>query len=170
MAEKKHAGGRKSVYRKENAQIAYRHCLLGATDADIAAAFEVSEQTINTWKHRYPEFLESLKKGKVEADTQIAESLFTRAKGFRTKAVKIFNTEAGTIEHEYQEYYPPDTAAAIFWLKNRRPQQFRQNPEVAVTVNNETSVDLNKPFEEWSADDLEAELKRRNALPKLPGA
>jgi hypothetical protein len=165
VANKKRPAHRPSAYRKEYAAIAHRHCLLGATDADLAAAFSVSEKTINTWKQVHPEFLQSLKRGKTEADAVIAESLFNRAKGFRQKAVKIFNTDEGTIEHEYQEYYPPETAAAIFWLKNRQPGRFRQNPEVAVTVNAETNIDLSKPVEEWGANELEAELKRRGAMP-----
>ena len=56
-------------------------------------------------------------------------------------------------------------------MKNRKPQLFRQNPEVAVTVNNETKVDLSKPPEEWGQAEIEAELKRRGAMlerPKFP--
>lgn len=161
----KHPGGRPSAYKKEYAGIAYRHCLLGATDADLAAAFNVQESTINNWKQEFPEFLESIKRGKLEADADIAESLFKRAKGFHTKAVKIFAADGKTFEHVYQEYYPPETAAAIFWLKNRQPARFRQNPEIAVTVNNDVAVDLSKPVEEWGQAELEAELKRRGAIP-----
>ena len=164
----KHPGGRPTIYRAEYAGMAFRHTLLGATDKDLAALFGTSEQTINAWKQKHPKFLESIKEGKEEADTKVAESLYKRATGMSVPAVKIFNTEEGPIEHPYREYHPPETAAAIFWLKNRKPQLFRQNPEVAVTVNNETSVDLSKPPEEWGQAEIEAELRRRGAMPVPP--
>jgi transcriptional regulator with XRE-family HTH domain len=161
---KKHPGGRPSAYKAEFAQIAYRHCLLGATDKDLAAAFGVSEQTINSWKSAYPKFLESLKKGKADADATIAESLFHRAKGYSHKAVKIMQHDGAAFDHEYTEHYPPDTAACIFWLKNRRPDQFRNNPEVSVNIHNEVKADLSKPVEEWGEAEFEAELRKRGVI------
>ena len=62
-AEKKKRG-RKSEYRIEFSDQALKLCLLGATDKELAEFFSVSEQTLNKWKKDYPEFLESLKKGK----------------------------------------------------------------------------------------------------------
>ena len=160
----KHPGGRPSAYKAEFAQIAYRHCLLGATDKDLAAAFDVSESTLNLWKQKFPKFSESLKKGKADADATVAESLFQRAKGYSHKAVKIMQHEGVAFDHEYTEHYPPDTAACIFWLKNRRPDQFRNNPEVAVNIHNEVKADLGKPVEEWGEAEFEAELKKRGVL------
>lgn len=159
----KHAGGRPSDYKAEFANIAYRHCLLGATDKDLAAAFEVSESTLNLWKIKHPKFSESLKKGKFDADATIAESLFHRAKGYSHKAVKIMQHEGIAFDHEYTEHYPPDTAACIFWLKNRRPEQFRQNPEVALTVNNDVKVDMSKP-EQIPAADLRKLAEKRGLI------
>ena len=66
-AEKKKRG-RKSEYRIEYADQALKLCLLGATDKELSEFFSVSEQTLNKWKKDYPEFLESLKKGKNIAD------------------------------------------------------------------------------------------------------
>lgn len=67
-----------------------RHlCKLGATDADLAAAFEVSIPTIDTWKAKHPDFLGSLKAGKAEADERVKRSLYARANGFHYEAVKI---------------------------------------------------------------------------------
>ena len=63
-AEKKKRG-RKSEYRIEFSDQALKLCLLGATDKELAEFFSVSEQTLNKWKKDYPEFLESLKKGKM---------------------------------------------------------------------------------------------------------
>lgn len=129
-------GGRPSKYRPEYAKQAYHLALLGATDADIARAFSVSEKTIATWKHRQPDFLQSLKRGKDEADAQVAKSLYRRALGYSHKAVKIIavargNNQGSVVEEvPYVEKYPPDTTAAIFWLKNRRPELWRDKHDV----------------------------------------
>jgi hypothetical protein len=121
--------GRPSAYRPEHAEQALKLCRLGATDADIAEFFGVSEQTINAWKGRHPEFLESLKGGKMEADAHVADRLFKRATGYEHEAVKIMQYEGAVIEVPYVEHYPPDTTAAIFWLKNRRPDLWRDRAQ-----------------------------------------
>lgn len=117
--------GRPSSYRDEYAEQALKLCLLGATDAEMADIFGVSEQTLNAWKAAHPEFLESLKAGKAQADANVASRLYQRAMGYSHEAVKIM-VVAGEIKREmYTEHYPPDTAAGIFWLKNRRKQDWR---------------------------------------------
>lgn len=123
--------GRPSLYRDEYAGWAKKLCRLGATDADLARSFEVSEDTINEWKTVHPEFSVSIKEGKELSDAEVAEKLFRRATGYKHKAVKIASDPNGR-EHvtEYEEHYPPDTAAAIFWLKNRRPDMWRDKQEV----------------------------------------
>lgn len=125
MASKK--GGRPSSYRPEYAEQTYKLALLGATDEDLANFFGVSVQTIHNWTDRHPEFVESRKKGKAHADAKVAESLYRRAIGYEHEAVKITtHAETGhTTITPYIERYPPDTTAAIFWLKNRRPDLWR---------------------------------------------
>ena len=124
-------GGRPTKYKKEYNEQVYKLCLLGATDKQIADFFDVDESTINRWKEKEPEFCKSLKAGKVDADAEIAQSLFHRAKGYSCKDTK-FATHEGQITdaQEYTKHYPPDTTAAIFWLKNRQKNQWRDNQEV----------------------------------------
>ncbi|ARW09993.1 MULTISPECIES: hypothetical protein [Acetobacter] len=117
--------GRPSKYQEGFAEQARKLCLLGATDQDLADFFEVSEQTINAWKSAHPEFLESIKKGKDLADAEVADRLFQRALGYSHKAVKIFNDQGRPLVVDYEEHYPPDTAAGIFWLKNRQKDKWR---------------------------------------------
>ena len=119
--------GRPSRYRAEFAQQAVKLCRLGATDKDLASFFEVDEATINRWKITHPEFCESLREGKAIADAEVAEKLFRRATGYEHKAVKIVADAKTGAEHqvEYIERYAPDTTACIFWLKNRRPDLWR---------------------------------------------
>lgn len=119
--------GRPTKYRKEFAEQTYKLTLLGATDAELADFFDVEEKTINSWKKAHPAFLQSITRGKAQADAEVAEKLFHRAKGYSHKAVKIF-MPAGAKEPvyaEYTEHYPPDTQAASLWLRNRQPRKWR---------------------------------------------
>jgi hypothetical protein len=130
--------GRPTLYREEYTEQALKLCRLGATDRELADFFDVSEQTINAWKDAHPEFLESLKAGKARADAEVADKLFRRATGYSHEAVKVF-LPSGTTEPIYAPYterYAPDTTACIFWLKNRRPDLWRdvQGREHAVEM------------------------------------
>lgn len=126
------AGGRPTKYKKEFAEQAKKLCsLFPATDQDAAAFFGVAESTLNLWKLEHPEFSESLKAGKDVQDNKVEASLFSRATGHEHKAVKIFYDKLeGIIEHEYIERFAPDTAAAFIWLKNRRPEKWRDKQEI----------------------------------------
>ena len=118
--------GRPTDYREEFSEQAYKLCLLKATDAQLADFFEVSEQTINTWKSKHSEFLESLKKGKQVADMEVAKSLYHRATGYSHPEDKIFNAGGEPLVVPTIKHYPPDTAAALIWLKNRAGWTDRQ--------------------------------------------
>ncbi len=121
--------GRPTRYRAEYAEQASKLCKLGLTDKEMAKFFEVSESTLNNWKQSHPAFLESLKAGKDLADAEVAAKLFHRATGYEHPEddIRAINGEiviTPTIKH-----YPPDTTAAIFWLKNRQPARWRDKPE-----------------------------------------
>lgn len=129
MRAKRKGEGRPSDFRRGFVKQAHALTLLGATDEFLAEFFGVSVATLNNWKHRHPQFLESIKRGKAVADAQVAGKLFQRANGFRVKAVKIFQKDGVSFEHEYQEFHPPDVTAQIFWLKNRQPGLWRDKQE-----------------------------------------
>jgi hypothetical protein len=120
---------RPSKYESQFAEQAAKLCKLGATDRDLADFFEVCEATINNWKADYPEFLESLKLGKDSADQRVEQSLYRRALGYSHDAVKILQAGGEVINAPYVEHYPPDTTACIFWLKNRKPADWRDKVE-----------------------------------------
>ena len=126
-------GGRPSKYKKEYAAMAERIALLGATDAELAAVFNVGETTINAWKKAHVEFSEALKKGKVFADARVAERLFNRALGYSHPEDKIFNNNGEPMVVPTTKHYPPDTTACIFWLKNRQKDQWRDKQEHELT-------------------------------------
>ena len=122
--------GRPSKYKPEYADQAYKFCLLGADDNKLAMLFEVDVATINRWKDAHAEFRESIKKGKDIADAEIAHALYHRAKGYSHKAVKIFQHQGEIITEEYIEHYPPDTGAAMAWLKNRQSRDWRDKQDI----------------------------------------
>jgi len=130
MAAKKNKGGRPTAFRKEYPEMARKMCLLGATDKELADVFEVSEQTVNTWKTQYPKFLESIKLGKEQADAAVADRLYQRALGYSHPEVHVSNYQGQITLTKLTKHYPPDSTAAIFWLKNRRTEGWRDRHDV----------------------------------------
>ena len=124
---------RPTKFEPEYVEQARKLALLGATDREIADFFEVHESTLNRWKLDFPEFCESLKRGKEAADERVERSLYHRAIGYKHDAVKIFNANGVPLEVPYIEHFPPDTTAAIFWLKNRRPADWRDKTQQELT-------------------------------------
>ena len=122
--------GRPTVYRPEYAEQSFKYCLLGATDAQLADFFEVCEKTINTWKHKHPDFLQSTKRGKVLADANVAESLCRRAMGYEHPENKIFHYQGKPVVVPTIKHYPPDTQAASLWLRNRQPELWRDKQDI----------------------------------------
>lgn len=121
------AGGRPTSYDDSYADLAYKFCLLGATDAKLAEFFGVQESTINNWKQKHPEFMESIKRGKTQADAEVASSLYHRALGYSHPETKIATADGMiTDTKEFTKHYAPDPTAAIFWLKNRQPEMWRE--------------------------------------------
>lgn len=119
--------GRKSPYKPEMAEHASRLCGLGLTDEEIAQFFGITVRTIYKWKARHPEFAAAIKTGGAPADERVERSLFKRAVGYQQDAVKIFLPKGalGPVVVPYKEQIAPDTTACIFWLKNRRPDLWR---------------------------------------------
>lgn len=111
--------GRKTDYRPAFNTQAYKLCLLGATNEKMAEFFEVAESTFYKWMVDYPKFSEAIKRGRVQADAEIANSLYQRAKGYKHKDVHISNYQGEITITPIVKHYPPDTGAAFIWLKNR---------------------------------------------------
>jgi hypothetical protein len=100
--------------------------------------------------------------GKAEADNRVERSLYERAVGYNYDAVKIF-MPAGRekpVYAEYVEHVPPDTTAAIFWLKNRDPQHWRDSQQLEHVLGKYLISDQPMTPEQWArerADVLDAE-------------
>lgn len=118
--------GRPSKYRDEFPEQARKLCLLGATDEDMARFFEVAKSTITLWVREHQNFSAAIKNGKMLADATIADSLYQRAKGYSHRSVKIMVVDKCVEQVPFTEHYPPDPTSMIFWLKNRRPDLWRE--------------------------------------------
>ena len=125
--------GRPSKYQDEYAEQARKLCLLGATDAELADFFEVEESTLNNWKNAHPEFLESIKKGKLQADADVADRLYQRAMGYEHPEVDIRVISGEIVQTPIRKVYAPDPTAAIFWLKNRQRTKWRDKVETELS-------------------------------------
>lgn len=142
--------GAKTKYTSKYSEQAYKLCLLGATDPDLADFFEVAVSTISKWKLDFPEFSEALKRGKQMADANVSESLYKRATGYTHKAVKIFNDEGTPMVVPYEEHYPPDPTSMIFWLKNRQRHKWADKHEIQQTNVNYNTELSSKEIKELS--------------------
>ena len=122
--------GRPTKYKKEYSDQAKKLCLLGAIDTDLADFFNVKEQTINNWKKDHSEFFEAIKRGKSQKDDQVEQSLFERATGYSHPDTHISNYQGKITKTEIIKHYPPEVVAIIFWLKNRRSDQWRDKHDI----------------------------------------
>lgn len=120
--------GRPSEYEDDFARQAAKLAALGATDQEIADFFEIDVRTVYRWKHKHDDFCQALKIGKEVADERVERSLYQKAIGYEQDEVKIFMpaNAAAPVYAEYRAKIAPDTTAAIFWLKNRRSQEWRE--------------------------------------------
>jgi hypothetical protein len=112
--------GRPTKYEPRYNRQVEKLCKLGATDKEIADFFEISESTLNLWKLEYSKFSEAIKKGKVQADAEVADKLFKRATGYSHPDVDIKVIDGKIVITKLTKHYPPDTMAGMYWMNNRR--------------------------------------------------
>lgn len=159
------AGGRPSKYKPELIEQARKLCALGATDRDLAEFFEVAESTVNLWKIEHQEFSDALKLAKEAADSRVEQSLYRRALGYTYDSVHISNFQGQITLTPIVEHCPPDPTSCIFWLKNRKPEEWRDIKAI--------EHDIGKRLEKLAERDLDnrlAELLRKaGAGPVAPG-
>lgn len=127
-------GGRPTLYKEEYCDLAYKFCLLGATNEELAKNFDVAESTLNEWIANKEEFSDAVRRGKEIADAEVANSFYNRAKGYDLPSEKVFQYEGDIIRAKTITHYPSDPGAALNWLKNRQPKKWRDKTEVDVNA------------------------------------
>lgn len=152
----------------------------GLTDEQIARNIGISRSTLAEWKNKYPDISDTLKKGKEIVDIQVENALLKKAIGFKEKLSKPFKVkrtyydergkkvETEDIVYVEEEIYnPPDTTAQIFWLKNRRPDKWRNREEIEVRNDSSTNEILKSIAEQVANKQTQADVK--NDVASLDG-
>lgn len=124
----------------------------GLTEEQIAKNMGVSRSTLSDYKVKYPDILRAIKNSKEVADREVENALFNKATGYTVKLKKpmkvrhvVYDEVSGRKVAEYERieyieeevHVPADTTAQIFWLKNRKPNEWRDK----VTVTDESSLE-----------------------------
>ncbi len=124
-------------------------CRNGATDEEIAKRLGISIASFYNFKNQFLEFLEALKETKEIVDAQVENALLKRALGYEYKEVtkKVVDGEL-KVTKVITKQVVPDTTAQIFWLKNRRPDKWRDKP--AEDKEEQESVSVNITIEDLS--------------------
>lgn len=104
----------------------------GLTDEQIAHNMGITRSTLAEWKKRFPSISDTLKAGKEVVDYKVENALLKRALGYKETELKM--TKDGTLVQVEKEV-PPDVTAQIFWLKNRRPDKWRDKPSLEASEN-----------------------------------
>lgn len=126
--------GRPSKIDGMDFEMLFRLAQLGVTDEEIAHVLGIATSTVYNLKKSHPDFLEAIKRGKEEADNNVEISLYKRARGYEHDEDKIFLHEGNPVIVPTIKHYPPDPTAIIFWLKNRRPKDWRDKSEADINI------------------------------------
>lgn len=134
----------------------------GLTDEQIASNMGITRKTLAEWKNKYGDICDTLKRGKAVVDIQVENALLKRALGYSydevtRERVLDYDPSTGQVVGSHMEITKTvkkevqgDTTAQIFWLKNRRPEQWRDKRDVSV----EGEISTNNPFKGLSTDEL----------------
>jgi hypothetical protein len=131
--------GRKSLYNEAYAEQAFKLCLLGATDEELADFFGVDPRSIYRWQNEHPAFCQAIIDGKVKADAEVAHSLYKTATGHQITAEKVVKNGDRFEAVRYKQFIPGDPNAAYRWLLNRRRRNWTDNK--TVTIENPSTVE-----------------------------
>ncbi len=136
----------------------------GLTDEQISHNIGIHPSTLYEWQKKYPKISEALKRGKEVIDRQVENALLKRALGYEYEEVKqiIEKDENGKDRKRIEKitkYVPPDTTAQIFWLKNRKPHEWRDKRDIehkgSLEVKND---DIRRIEQQLEKDDESREL------------
>jgi len=154
--------GRKTLFKDCMFKEGERLARLGMTIEEIAVFWNVHRGTLHRWLNKYPEFCNTLKKAKEEADKNVEGSLYKRALGYEYKE-QFYERRAGkeglVLVKEVVKQIAPDVTAQIFWLKNRKPglwkdrQDHKHSGTVAHTMSLQDFRESKEQYDESSSKD-----------------
>ena len=112
----------------------------GLTDEQIAKNIGISRASLYEWKKKEVDIFDALKKGKEVIDFEVENALLKRALGYEYEEETYEN---GILTKKVKKQVPPDTTAQIFWLKNRKKEQWREKVEVVKTDEDLQNINKN---------------------------
>lgn len=116
----------------------------GLTDEQIAKNIGISRASLYEWKKKEVDIFDALKKGKEVIDFEVENALLKKALGYTITLNKQKVTKNGDVVDITEEVHvPPDTTAQIFWLKNRKKEQWREKVEVVKTDEDLQNINKN---------------------------
>lgn len=134
--------GRKTLFRAVMIKEAEKLAGLGHVMKEIASFWGVSVRSLERWSKKYPEFCRAIKDGRIRADVAVENSLYKRAMGYSyteyhfKETVIMEGPKAGQriryAEKEVVKMMAPDITAGIFFLKNRRPDMWRDMRDLGI--------------------------------------
>jgi hypothetical protein len=138
--------------------------MLGATNEALAECFAVSRSTIDRWIAGIPDFRDAVRKGREAADEAVVSTLFTRATGMDRQTTRVLRHDGQPVTVTCAVALPPDVRACLIWLRNRRPEQWRENrpptnrrPVLDIDAPEEASRSAAAPADRDEADRDEAD-------------
>jgi hypothetical protein len=134
FAKGNRGGGRPTLYKPKYAEIALRMCAQGATRADLADRFGVTINTVMAWQFEHQKFSDCCKQGRDAADERVEQSFYERAVGYTYDSEKLLVVQGQVIREPIKEHVPPDPRAAEFWLRNRRPDRWKDAKQLETRV------------------------------------
>ena len=127
--KKRGPGGRPTKYKTEFCDRAFDFALVGMTDDEIAGALKIDRATLYRWKNAQPELCDAIKRGRDRYDNEVVETaLRQRAAGYDYQE-EVMTREGPSVITK--RFHGSDTAA-IFWLKNRQPERWRDRVETDI--------------------------------------
>ena len=118
----------------------------GLTNEQIAENMGINPDTLYTWQNRFTEIAEALKKGKEIADREVENALYKRAIGMEyTETKQLIDTDGKKRVEKATKFIPPDSTAIIYWLKNRKPDIWRDRKETEITGKDGGPIEVSSP-------------------------
>ncbi len=161
--KEKGKGGRPSIYEQHWSSKEALERIRGwardgtTTSADIAERMGIGVSTLCEWQNKYPEFAAALKENKEVVDRKVESSLLKRALGYEYDEVTC---EKGVETKRVTKQVVPDVTAQIFWLKNRKPDDWRDKTNVEHTGKDGGVIEVHEmTTEEMDARILELQAK-----------
>lgn len=114
----------------------------GLTDEQIASNIGIRRETLYAWKKSFPNISNALKRGKDVVDIEVENALLKRALGYEYTEERVeISAKDGRKVIQTTKHVAADTTAQIFWLKNRRPDKWRDKPMPTTEGDEVTIVD-----------------------------